>query len=104
MAPNSPQSIKEMREQLARLQEAIKEAETHQRSQAMGQIQQLMYENEITLEDIQQAMTPARKRGRQKGKVAAKYRDPETGAEWSGQGRAPAWIRDKDREQFLIAA
>lgn len=37
-----------------------------------------------------------------KGTVAPKYRDPKTGAEWSGRGRAPAWIADKKRERFLI--
>jgi DNA-binding protein H-NS len=32
------------------------------------------------------------------------YRDPKTGAEWTGHGRAPAWIKDaKDRIKFLIA-
>ena len=36
-------------------------------------------------------------------KVAAKYRDPNTGAEWSGRGKPPVWIRDfEDRTQFLI--
>ena len=36
-------------------------------------------------------------------KVAAKYRNPETGAEWSGRGKPPVWIRDfEDRSQFLI--
>lgn len=35
-------------------------------------------------------------------KVAAKYRDPETGAEWSGRGMSPLWIRDKNRDDFLI--
>jgi DNA-binding protein H-NS len=103
MAPNSPTSLKEMREQMARLQEAIKEAEKHQRVQAIGQITELMYANEITLEDIQNALKPARKRGKGQGKPPAKYRDPESGAEWSGQGRAPAWIREvEDREQFAI--
>ena len=34
---------------------------------------------------------------------AAKYRDPATGATWSGRGRAPNWIRDaKNRDRFLI--
>nr|WP_321968421.1 H-NS histone family protein [Burkholderia cepacia] len=34
---------------------------------------------------------------------AAKYRDPKTGATWSGRGRAPAWIKDaKNRDRFLI--
>jgi len=33
-----------------------------------------------------------------------KYRDPKTGAEWTGHGRALAWIKDvKDRTKFLIA-
>lgn len=36
-------------------------------------------------------------------KVAAKYRNPETGAEWSGRGKPPLWIKDiEDRTQFLI--
>ncbi|VWC19124.1 DNA-binding protein [Burkholderia arboris] len=46
--------------------------------------------------------------GKQRGRVAgatseAKYRDPKTGATWSGRGRAPAWIKDaKNRDRFLI--
>ncbi len=33
----------------------------------------------------------------------AKYRDPKTGATWSGRGRAPAWIKDaKNRNRFLV--
>ncbi|MFL9959945.1 H-NS histone family protein [Paraburkholderia sediminicola] len=36
-------------------------------------------------------------------KPAPKYRDPKTGATWSGHARPPAWIRDaKDRSVFLI--
>jgi DNA-binding protein H-NS len=34
--------------------------------------------------------------------VAPKYRDPVSGATWSGRGRAPAWIAGKDRTEFLI--
>ncbi|MDP1329472.1 H-NS family nucleoid-associated regulatory protein, partial [Klebsiella pneumoniae] len=35
--------------------------------------------------------------------VPPKYRDPKTGATWSGRGRAPAWI-GKNRDRFLIEA
>lgn len=35
-------------------------------------------------------------------KVAAKYRDPDTGATWSGRGKPPQWIAGKDRTPFLI--
>ncbi|AXK61819.1 MULTISPECIES: H-NS histone family protein [Burkholderia] len=35
--------------------------------------------------------------------IAPKYRDPKTGATWSGRGRAPQWIADaKNRDRFLI--
>ena len=36
-------------------------------------------------------------------KVAAKYRDPNTGATWTGRGKAPRWLDGKDRNEFLIA-
>ncbi len=35
-------------------------------------------------------------------KVAAKYRDPETGKTWTGRGVAPKWIAGKERDAFLI--
>jgi DNA-binding protein H-NS len=39
-----------------------------------------------------------------RGLQPPKYRDPKTGAEWSGRGRAPAWLAvAKDRTVFLIA-
>lgn len=31
-----------------------------------------------------------------KAKGVAKYRDPETGKEWSGRGRRPAWLAGID--------
>jgi DNA-binding protein H-NS len=37
-----------------------------------------------------------------RGVIAPKYRDPESGATWSGLARPPAWIRDRDRSAFLI--
>lgn len=33
-----------------------------------------------------------------------KYRDPATGAEWSGQGSGPEWILNQDKDQFLNPA
>lgn len=34
--------------------------------------------------------------------VPMKFKDPVSGALWSGRGKTPLWIKDKDREQFLI--
>lgn len=35
-------------------------------------------------------------------KAQAKYRDPVTGATWSGRGREPKWIAGKDRGAFEV--
>jgi DNA-binding protein H-NS len=44
-------------------------------------------------------------KGQPKGPQPAKYRDPKTGASWSGRGPAPAWLAAaKDRSKFLIDA
>ena len=37
-----------------------------------------------------------------KSPIKPKYRDPETGATWTGRGKPPKWIADKDRTRFLI--
>jgi len=42
-------------------------------------------------------------KGQPKGPQPAKYRDPKSGATWSGRGPAPAWLSGaKDRAKFLI--
>jgi DNA-binding protein H-NS len=48
---------------------------------------------------------PGRKE-KKKRVVRAKYRDPETGDEWSGRGKAPLWMQSKleagaAKEDFL---
>lgn len=35
-------------------------------------------------------------------KVNAKYRNPATNETWTGRGKAPLWIKDKDRKLFEI--
>lgn len=43
--------------------------------------------------------------GKAKGSVGVlKYRDPGTGATWTGRGKPPNWIIGKDRTPFLISA
>jgi DNA-binding protein H-NS len=35
-------------------------------------------------------------------KVVPKYRDPASGATWSGRGKTPKWINGADRSQYAI--
>jgi DNA-binding protein H-NS len=50
----------------------------------------------------EQVFTAQGKRGQKSGTKPAKYRDPASGATWSGMGREPVWIKGQSREQFLI--
>ena len=88
---------------------------------ALDQIRELMIKHGLTTEDIERRAKARRERERKvrlgvssgkagiasavKGKMPPKYRDPKTGATWSGHARPPAWIKDgKDRSKFLIDA
>jgi len=56
--------------------------------------------------DIRQK-TAKPKRKSAKRKVAPKYKDPQSGATWSGRGLTPRWLAEKEkagakREEFLI--
>jgi DNA-binding protein H-NS len=43
-------------------------------------------------------------KGQPRGPQPALYRDPQSGATWSGRGRAPAWLASaEDRTPFLVA-
>lgn len=75
--------------------EAARQAEC---DQAMSTIRELMDQFGITAAELS-----TKKRGRKNvGSLPPKYRDPESGATWSGQGREPRWIVGKDRNAFAI--
>ncbi len=50
-------------------------------------------------------LKPSETKAAAKVRAAIKYRDPKTGATWSGHGRAPSWIATaKNRDKFLVDA
>lgn len=86
--------------------EAARKAEL---DQALSQIRDLVEQYELTLEDLQRLFTKRRGRRPAAEKAATKgvpkYRDPETGRTWTGQGKPPNWIKDAaDRNVYLIEA
>lgn len=94
-------SYKELLAQREALEQQIQSARKAELSEAIAKARQLVAEFGLTETDV----FPAGRRASpaQKGaSVAPKYRDPATGATWTGRGKAPTWIRDKDRAQFAI--
>ncbi|MFM0009180.1 H-NS family nucleoid-associated regulatory protein [Paraburkholderia sediminicola] len=81
-----------------------------QSSGVIEKIRELMAKHGLTTADIdaraggKQRAAKAGAKAVSKGSAAAvKYRDPKTGATWSGHGRAPAWIASaKNRDKFLV--
>lgn len=93
-------TYKELLAQKAKLEEQLEGARVKELEAVIQQVRQIVEEYELTAEDI--GLAPRRGRGAAKrASVAPKYRDPKTGATWSGRGRAPAWI-GKNRDKFLI--
>lgn len=96
------QTYKELLQQREALEQAIAQARQNEISSAVAKIRELVAEYGLTAQDV----FPGR--GAKSGvikpvsKVAAKYRDPQTGQTWTGRGKAPKWIEGKDRMPFTI--
>lgn len=94
------QELKAKAEDLLRQAEAAREAELET---VLAEVRARVAEYGLTAEQI--FGRKRRAQGRRSGDaVAPKYRDPKTGATWSGRGREPSWIKGKRRERFAIAA
>jgi DNA-binding protein H-NS len=93
-------TLKELIEQKEALDAQIEAARNAELSGAIAQIRALMAEYQLTPADILgvSAKTPKTRNS----PVAPKYRDPISGATWSGRGRSPAWLQGRNKEEFLI--
>ena len=93
-------SYKDLLKQREALELQISEARDRELAAAVAQVRGLIAEFGLTQQDV---FPVGRARSAVKGsKVAAKYRDPATGATWTGRGKAPRWIQDQDRSKFEI--
>jgi DNA-binding protein H-NS len=82
------------------LEKQIEELRNAERGDAIEWIREQMALFDVKPEDLE----PRASRGprKQSAPVAAKYRDPASGATWSGRGKPPRWIADQDRDKFAI--
>lgn len=94
-------SVEDLHWQEEEIRRKIEEKRKAQKRDVINQIMAAMDAHQITTEELVEALggVKIKRRG---VKAKPKYRDPETGAIWSGRGKEPAWIKGKDREPFLI--
>ncbi|SKD00134.1 DNA-binding protein H-NS [Burkholderia sp. YR290] len=102
-------ALEKVQAQITKLQAQADALIKSQSSSVIAKIRDLMEKHGLTVADIE-AHVGGKKHGRKPGATtvarptaSAKYRDPKTGATWTGHGRAPAWIAAaKDRTKFLV--
>jgi DNA-binding protein H-NS len=94
-------SYRELKAQIAELESQAAAARQQEYAAVLADIRAKVLEFGYTEREIfgRRSGRPRRSQGASH----AKYRDPVSGAIWSGRGRAPNWIRGvKNRDQFLI--
>jgi DNA-binding protein H-NS len=93
----------ELQAKIADLQAQAARVKEEEKEQAIGMARTMISAYGITARDLGLDKTVKSKTGPKPGnKVAAKYRDPQSGATWSGRGKTPRWINGADRSQYAI--
>lgn len=90
----------------AKLDAQIQALRAETRSSALVEIKEKIAAFELTAAELGfggQAHARKQAMNKQRGAVAPKYRDPESGKTWSGRGKPPLWIAGQEREGFAIA-
>ncbi|MDH1293812.1 H-NS histone family protein [Comamonas terrigena] len=97
-------TYKKLLQQIIELDAQIAEAHTREKSRAVTQARELVQQFGLTVNDVFGKYTSSGTRTitAQGSTATPKYRDPVTGATWTGRGREPLWIKGKDRAAFAI--
>jgi DNA-binding protein H-NS len=103
-------TLKVLRSKIAKLQLQADAMEKRQLLSVIAQIHSLMHDHGLTVEDVGAKFVAKTSESNklpkglfQKDAATVKFRDPKTGATWSGHGRAPGWIATaKNRDRFLV--
>jgi DNA-binding protein H-NS len=94
-------TLKELLEQQRALDAQIADAHQTEAADAIAKVRALVADFGLTVDEVFNSK-PTKAKNSAGSKVAAKYLDPLTGNSWTGRGKAPLWIADKDRSQHLI--
>jgi DNA-binding protein H-NS len=88
--------------QKAELDAAIAAAEGEETTKAIDTCRELIERFNLTPDALfGKVKKPHGLKGQKRAAVEPKYRDPATGATWTGRGKAPRWL-GSNRDAFLI--
>lgn len=95
-------SLQDLLKQREELEARIRQARQEQTAEAIATCKRLIAEYDLTEQDVFGGRRGPKAGAATGGKVAPKYRNNATGETWTGRGKPPKWIQDKNREEFLI--
>jgi len=89
-------TYREFQIELERLHQQAERVRLSEKAAALDRIRALIVEYRLLPSDLGFSAD------RKSAPAPAKYRDPATGATWSGRGRTPNWLAGKDRSAYTI--
>ena len=93
----------ELRAKAAEILAQAEQVKAEERQKTIDTVRVMISTYGITAKDLGLDKSPKAKSGPKPGqKVVPKYRDPQSGATWSGRGKTPKWINGADRSQYVI--
>lgn len=99
-------SYNELRAQIAALEKQAEQARAAEIEAALKTVRTLIKEHNLSIADIGKKVFADVTGKKGSGGKPAKYRDPATGATWSGYGKRPRWISAAMKEgrgdEYLI--
>lgn len=87
-------NLQELIRQREALERQIEEAKKANREEGLAKLREVMEQYGLSLADLGSSTRERRTspEGKGTGKVAPKYKNPETGDTWSGRGLKPKWL------------
>ncbi len=94
-------SYVDLKPKIVELQRQAEQVRQEELAGVIENIHRIMRDHGLSVDDLARDMikTDGRKRA-----VPVKYRDPVTGATWSGRGRPPKWLDGKVKSNYLVTA
>jgi len=96
-------SYAELQKQIAELEAQANALKNSERAEWLTRVRQVVKEYDFTAKELGLGGAGTRTRRSAAGAGVPKYRDPASGATWTGFGRKPGWLAGaKDVNDFLI--
>lgn len=96
-------TLSQLKDFLSKVEREIPRAKAREAAEFRAQVNELLEARGLKISDVLPPHSAVRV-GVKPRVVPVKYRDPKTGAEWSGRGRKPHWYDAKHAKRFEVAA